>query len=239
VEAFVLSSEIARGMLGIVESECLPGQPDHVQPHQRVPVECNPTGEPGRSRNREVRDRELVAPDDEPRPSIAHETIGPHAVEIVADEGEQVDIVIEVDPVAQVPQIRLVDSVSTQTHVHRLEPRVEGSQALAPRLLISDTHAEGEGISRTDDPGSPWRHVPGELTVAAEALCIGSHPCPRAIEVRQVHVRKIDPAELLVVFGVLVLGDAGGVEHLIRDEQEARGSLQCREQESDHRDVDH
>src|SRR4030095_15621750 len=142
---------------------------------------------------------------------------------------------VELRTPSQIPQVCLVKTVAALPQVDRLELRVDGLEALAPRLVVVHTEAERERVARADDAGLSRWHGASEVVVGAEPLRVGPEKYAGPVHVWEADVRPAHPAQRFVVarIGRLAVRSA---PDLVRDEQEARPAFEEGEECHEHHD---
>src|SRR6185436_2473659 len=102
---------------------------------------------------------------------------------------------LEFRAVPFVPEVGLIDAISTLTEVHRFEMIVEGFQLLAPPIFGVDAVSHRERISGTDDSDFSCRDGRTGFMVASNRHGVGAERSPRSIHIFDVKIWLIDPAD--------------------------------------------
>ncbi|MCZ6862604.1 MAG: hypothetical protein O7I42_20420 [Alphaproteobacteria bacterium] len=105
------------------------------------------------------------------------------------------DIMIESGGIAFVPKIRLTNAVPSLAHVDRLQPGIDGFEKTTPSVVVIDTIAERERITRTYDPDPPFRNLGGKIVLVAESLAVGLEKNFRTIHVVNRNIGLVDPPQ--------------------------------------------
>jgi hypothetical protein len=101
-----------------------------------------------------------------------------------------------------VPEVRLIDTITTLAHVYGLNSWIERLKLCTPGVLITDAVSQCEGISGTNQAYFVGRRMLGVVIRGAQALGIGLQVFVSAVQIGGEEIGLIDPAYLRVVFRV-------------------------------------
>jgi len=144
------------------------------------------------------------------RLAVSDELAVSHPLEIFGDEREDEHVVGEHSPVAQVPEVGLIQSVAALSHVDRLEPLVEALEEFAPGLVVRYAVTEREGVARADHSEPTIGNLVAEVAFAAQPLGVRLQVDPLPVHVFDAQVRNVRPSQLGVVGGVADLSERAG-----------------------------
>src|SRR4029453_3397832 len=127
--------------------------------------------------------------------------------QVVTNERKEVQVGGQLFGVAPVAQKRLIDPVAGLAQIHRLGASVEARELLAPRALVPDAFAVGEGIAGADRSDSSGGRGAGYLAAAPESATVGAQGSPSSPRILDAERWQAHPSQLRVVATQRGLGD--------------------------------
>jgi hypothetical protein len=121
----------------------------------------------------------------------------------VGDEGEDVEVDVEIVRIAPVPEVGLIHAVADLAHVDRLQRRIESAELAAPGLLVPHALSEGDRIAGAHHSAPIGTARRREVLGAPEAPPVGAKAHAGAVHVFDLEIRQAHPPERRVVAGVV------------------------------------